>query len=229
MNELTRLMAARCPNGVEFKTIGEIGELVRGNGMPKSDFSETGTGCIHYGQIYTHYGTWTTETISRVPTEKAAKLAKVDPGDLIITNTSENLDDVCKAVAWLGDEQIVTGGHATVLKHSLDPKYLAYYFQTPHFHADKKRHATGAKVIDVSAKKLAQISIPVPPREIQQEIVAILDRFTKLEAELEIELQAELDGRRQQYRYYRDTMLSFSEQTGGDARTHARTEDTDLG
>ena len=229
MNQLTRLIAAHCPGGVEFKPIGEIGELVRGNGMPKSDFSETGTGCIHYGQIYTHYGTWTTETISRVPDEKAAKLAKVDPGDLIITNTSENLDDVCKAVAWLGEEQIVTGGHATVLKHDLDPKYLSYYLQTPHFHADKKRHATGAKVIDVSAKKLAQISIPVPPIEIQQEIVAILDRFTKLEAELE----AELEARRTQYRYYRDTMLSFSEQTGGDARTHARTharnEDTDLG
>lgn len=40
-------------------------------------------------------------------------MAKVDPGDLIVTNTSENIEDVCKAVAWLGNEQIVTGGHAT--------------------------------------------------------------------------------------------------------------------
>ena len=204
MSKIDDMIATMCPDGIEFKTIGGIGELVRGNGMPKTDFSDTGVGCIHYGQIYTHYGTWTTDTISRVSTEKAARLTKVDPGDLIVTNTSENLDDVCKAVAWLGDEQIVTGGHATVLKHTLDPKYLAYYFQTPQFHAQKKRHATGAKVIDVSAKKLAQISIPVPPREIQQEIVAILDRFTKLEAELE----AELEARRSQYRHYRDGFMA---------------------
>ena len=208
MSQIDALIAALCPDGVDFKPIGEIGQLVRGNGMPKSDFVETGVGCIHYGQIYTFYGTWATETKSFIPAEKAARLAKVDPGDLIITNTSENLDDVCKAVAWLGDSQIVTGGHATVLKHGQDPKYLAYYLQTPQFFAEKKRHATGTKVIDVSAKSLAKISIPVPPIEIQQKIVAILDSFTKLEAELE----AELEVRRIQYHHYRSAMLDFNAQ-----------------
>jgi type I restriction enzyme, S subunit len=207
MSQMDRLLAQLCPKGVEFKEIGSIAELVRGNGMPKSDFVEAGVGCIHYGQIYTYYGIWATETKSFVPAEKAAKLAKVQPGDLIVTNTSENMVDVCKAVAWLGEEEIVTGGHATVLKHSQDPKYLSYYLQTPQFFADKKRHATGTKVIDVSAKSLAKIRIPVPPLEIQREIVAILDRFTKLEAELE----AELEARRRQYQHYRDTLLNFAD------------------
>ena len=202
MSRIDALIADLCPDGVEFKAIGEFGELVRGNGMPKSDFVEAGVGCIHYGQIYTYYGAWASETISFVPAEKAARLAKVDPGDLIITNTSENVDDVCKAVAWLGDDQIVTGGHATVLKHGQDPKYLSYYLQTPHFFGEKKRLATGTKVIDVSAKSLAKIKIPVPPLEIQQEIVVILDKFSKLEAELE--------ARRRQYRHYRDALLSFA-------------------
>lgn len=217
MNQMDRLLAQLCPKGVEFKEIGSIAELVRGNGMPKSDFVEAGVGCIHYGQIYTYYGIWATETKSFVPAEKAAKLAKVQPGDLIVTNTSENMVDVCKAVAWLGEEEIVTGGHATVLKHSQDPKYLSYYLQTPQFFADKKRHATGTKVIDVSAKSLAKIRIPVPPLEIQREIVAILDRFTKLEAELE----AELEARRRQYQHYRDTLLSFPTHTDSQASKQA--------
>ncbi len=139
------------------------------------------------------------KTISFVPPEKAKKLAKVDPGDLIITNTSENIEDVCKAVAWLGDSQIVTGGHATVLKHSQDPKYLSYYFQTLHFFTEKKKKAFGAKVIDVSAKNLAKIRIPIPPLEVQREIVKVLDNFTELEA------------RRRQYQYYRDALLSFDD------------------
>ncbi|MFU3316247.1 restriction endonuclease subunit S, partial [Pseudomonas aeruginosa] len=163
MSRIDALIAELCPEGVEFKPIGDIGELVRGNGMPKSDFVESGVGCIHYGQIYTHYGIWTTETKSYVSEGKAEKLAKVDPGDLVITNTSENIEDVCKAVAWIGDGQIVTGGHATVLKHEQDPKYLSYYLQTPQFFVEKKKHATGTKVIDVSAKSLAKIRIPVPP------------------------------------------------------------------
>ncbi len=207
MSRIDDLIRQHCANGVEFRPIGEISELVRGNGMPKTDFADAGVGCIHYGQIYTYYGTWTTETISFVSPEKASKLAKVDPGDLVVTNTSENVEDVCKAVAWLGEDQIVTGGHATVLKHDQDPKYLAYYLQTAQFHADKKRHATGTKVIDVSAKRLAKIRVPVPPLEVQAEIVRVLDLFQSLEAELE----AELEARRRQYAHYRDSLLAFAE------------------
>jgi len=211
MSQIDKLIAQSCPDGVEFKPLGDISELVRGNGMPKSSFAESGVGCIHYGQIYTHYGIWATETISFVTPETAERLAKADTGDLIVTNTSENVEDVCKAVAWLGDSPIVTGGHATVIKHGQDPKYLSYYFRTPDFFAQKKKHATGTKVIDVSAKSLAKICIPVPPLEIQREIVKVLDTFTKLEAELE----AELEARRRQYQYYRDALLTFGEREDG--------------
>ena len=217
MSQISNLIAKLCQNGVEFKALGDFAELVRGNGLPKSVFTESGVGCIHYGQIYTHYGVWTTKTISFVAEKTAEPLAKVDCGDIVITNTSENIEDVCKAVAWLGEAQIVTGGHATVIKHGQDPKYLSYYFRTPEFFAQKKKHATGTKVIDVSAKSLAKIRIPVPPLEIQREIVKVLDTFTKLEAELE----AELEARRRQYKYYRDALLTFNERTDADASKQA--------
>ena len=101
MSRIDDLIAEACPNGVPFERLGDMGELVRGNGMPKADFTASGVGAIHYGQIYTYYGTWATETISFVSPEKATRLAKVDPGDIVIKNTSENLDDVGKAVAWM--------------------------------------------------------------------------------------------------------------------------------
>ena len=49
---------------VEWKPLGEVGELVRGNGLQKKDLTETGVPAIHYGQIYTYYGTFTAETKS---------------------------------------------------------------------------------------------------------------------------------------------------------------------
>ena len=209
MNSIERLISEKCPDGIETRPLGSLGELVRGNGMPKSDFVDSGVGCIHYGQIYTKFDTWTKETISCVSKQNAQKLAKVNPGDLIITNTSEDIEGVCKAVAWLGNDQIVTGGHATVLKHNQDPRYIAYFMQTPTFFIEKRKHATGTKVIDVSAKNLAKIKIPIPPITVQHEIVRILDTFNELEAELKAELKA----RKQQYEYYRNKLLNFEDNT----------------
>lgn len=209
MSRIDKLIGELAPNGVNVHKLGEIAEFVRGNGMPKIDLTDEGIGAIHYGQIYTYYGAWTTKTLSFVSAETATKLAKAEHSDIIITNTSENLEDVCKAVAWLGDQPIVTGGHATVIKHRQDPKYLSYWFQSKSFFIQKKRLATGTKVIDVSAKKLMEIRIPIPPLKVQREIVRILDEFTQLEADLAAELEAELEARRRQYYNYRSELLAF--------------------
>lgn len=190
--------------------LGSFAQLVRGSGMPKTDFSESGVGAIHYGQIYTKFGTATAEVITHVPEEKAKKLAVVNPGDVIVANTSENLEDVCKAVAWVGDSDIVTGGHATVIKApEQNAKFISYYMATGRFNKDKRRHAFGTKVIDVAPKNLAKIEFPVPPLEEQQRIVDILDRFDSLTTSLSEGLPAELAARRSQYEYYRDQLLTF--------------------
>ena len=215
MSGIVDLVAKVRAAGVEFKGLGEIGRLVRGNGMPKTVFTNSGVGAIHYGEIYTRYDTWTTETLSFVAPETAARLATVDPGDIIITNTSENLEDVGKAVAWLGATQIVTGGHATVLKHPEDPKFIAYWLQTPAFFAQKKRLASGTKVIDVSARALAQVRVPVPSVVVQREIVKVLDLYRALEQELRHELEQELADRRRQFAFYRDSLLARPEAVGG--------------
>ncbi|WP_314659003.1 restriction endonuclease subunit S [uncultured Rothia sp.] len=190
--------------------LGSFAQLVRGSGMPKTDFSESGVGAIHYGQIYTKFGTATAEVIAHVPEEKAKKLAVVNPGDVIVANTSENLEDVCKAVAWVGDSDIVTGGHATVIKApEQNAKFISYYMATGQFNKDKRRHAFGTKVIDVAPKNLAKIEFPLPSLEEQQRIVDILDRFDALTTSLSEGLPAELAARRSQYEYYRDQLLSF--------------------
>ncbi len=179
--------------------------------MQKKDFAESGVGCIHYGQIYTFYGTFADKTKSFVSPALAAKLRKVAKGDLIIATTSENVEDVCKCVAWLGDEEIATGGHASIFKHDQNPKYMAYLFQTPLFFNQKKKYARGAKVIEISAKNLAKIEVPLPPLEEQARVVSILDKFDALVNDLSAGLPAEISARRQQYKYYRDKLLTFPE------------------
>ena len=196
---------------LQWKTLGEVGTFVRGNGLQKKDLIASGVPAIHYGQIYTYYGVSTEQTISFVSPETAEKLKKVDYGDVIITNTSENLEDVGKAVAYYVKEQGVTGGHATIFKPSekIIGKYLVYYTQTIEFSNQKRKYAKGTKVIDVSANDLAKITIPLPPIEEQERIAGILDKFDTLVNSISEGLPREIELRRKQYEYYREKLLSF--------------------
>lgn len=205
---------------VEWKSLSEVGELVRGSGLPKTDFTDSGIPAIHYGQIYTHYGLSTTSTLSFVSEETAKKLKRVDNGDVIITNTSENFEDVGKSLVYLGKEQAVTGGHATIFKPSDEilGKYFAYFTQTKAFVDQKRKYAKGIKVIDVSANDLSKIFVPIPsPKdrrrslEIQTEIVRVLDTFSSCTNELLTGISNELTVRVKQLAHYKNKLLDFSE------------------
>jgi type I restriction enzyme S subunit len=195
--------------GGNWLTFKEIGTMIRGNGLQKKDFTESGVGCIHYGQIYTYYGTFTDTTKSFVSVEAAKKFRKAQKGDLIIATTSENIADVCKTVVWFGNEEICVSGETYIFKHNQNPKYLAYYLQTPMFYDYKKQNVTGTKVIRIHGDKLEDFHIHIPPLEEQVRIVAILDKFDALVNDLSSGLPAEIKMRKQQYEYYRNKLLTF--------------------
>lgn len=218
MSKLERLIQQYCPDGVEYVPLSSIGTIKRGNGLQKKDFVKAGIGCIHYGQIYTKFGLFTNKTLTYVDKELADHLLHIEKGDLVIACTSENVEDVCKAVAWLGDDSIVTGGHSCVLHHNQNPKYIAYFFQTESFQRQKRKYAYGTKVIDIKPDSIGKIEIPLPPLPVQEEIVRILDTFTELQAEL----QAELQKRKQQYNYYLDNLLNFKNINRGGYQAEVR-------
>ena len=197
------------PFAVEWHPLGEVGEFTRGSGLQKKDFTTEGVGCIHYGQIYTHYGTFAFETKTFVSEEFAQKARKAQCGDLVIATTSENDEDLCKAVAWLGKEEVVVSSDACFYTHKMAPKYVSYFFQSTHFQKQKRTFITGTKVRRVNAKDLAKIEIPIPPLAVQERIVEILDKFDTLVNSISEGLPREIELRRKQYEYYRDALLSF--------------------
>ena len=205
MSRIDDLIAKYCPSGVEYKTLGDLGTFMRGGGPQKKHLLSSGKPCIHYGQIYTRYSLYTGETLSFVSPEVFDSSRKASPGDVIIADTSENDEDLAKSVAWIGNEKVAVSNHTLIYSSALNPKYVSYFLSSHSFQKQKRRHITGVKVRSISETGMSKIKIPVPPLEVQDEIVRILDSFTKLEAELETELEA----RRKQYEYYRDSLLSF--------------------
>nr|WP_296534103.1 restriction endonuclease subunit S [uncultured Actinomyces sp.] len=205
MSRLAELIKELCPDGVEYRPLGEIGSFVRGGGLQKTDFVELGKPCVHYGQIHTRFGVFTEEAVASVSDAQYDRLKRADHGDLLIATTSEDDEAVGKATAWLGLGEVAISGDMFYFRHSLDPKYVSYFFASSLFQEQKRPYLTGAKVRRISDKGLSRVRIPVPPLEVQREIARILDQFTTLESELESELEA----RRAQYEHYRNDLLSY--------------------
>lgn len=193
---------------VEWKKLEEVGTLIRGNGLQKKDFVEDGVGCIHYGQIYTYYGTFADKTKTFVSPKLAMKLKKAQKDDVLISGVSENIEDVCKPLGWLGDE-ICISGDMFAFRHNQNTKFITYLLQTINFKRYKERFAHGAKVIRVKQNKILDYKIPIPPLAEQKRIVAILDKFDALVNDISDGLPAELNARRKQYEYYRNKLLTF--------------------
>lgn len=208
MSQIDDLIAEYCPNGVQRRPLASVGTLRRGRRFVKTDIVETGVPCIHYGEIYTRYGTSANRTFSFLAPELAARLRTAEPGDVIIASAGETIEDIGKAVAWLGTEKVVIHDACYAFHSHMDPRFVAYFLQTADFRKQVRPFISSSKISAVSLDNLGKILIPTPSIEIQREVVRIVETFSELEAELEVQLNAELEARRRQYSFYSELLLS---------------------
>lgn len=191
--------------------MGEVGEFQRGKRFVKDDMISDGVPCIHYGEMYTHYGTWAIESksfLSEVLVENK-KLRVAQNGDVVIVAAGETIEDLGKGTAWLGNEGVVIHDACFSYRTTLNPKFVAYFTRTKQYHDQIKKSISSGKISAINAKGLEQVLIPIPSPEEQERIVAILDKFDSLTASISEALPKEIALRKKQYEYYRDRLLTF--------------------
>ena len=209
MSKLDELIRGLCPDGVEYKTLGEIAvDIYRGAGITRDQVTAEGTPCVRYGEIYTTYGVWFDKCVSHTDESKLLSKKYFEHGDILFAITGESVDDIAKCCVYIGHEKCLAGGDIVVLKHNQNPKYLSYALATTDARQQKSKGKVKSKVVHSSVPAIREIKVPVPPIEVQCEIVRILDNFTNLTAEL----TAELTARKTQYAYYRDNLLTTKPQ-----------------
>lgn len=201
---------------VEWKTLGEIGEFIRGKRFTKADYVDEGISAIHYGEIYTHYKTFASETHSKVKPALENSLRFAQKGDVIVTGVSETVEDVGKALAWLGDERVAFHDDSYAFRHKMNPKFIAYALQTDTFQDQKAQYVSTGKMKRLLVDGIKKVKLPIPfPNDPakslveQARIVSILDKFDTITASLTEGLQREIVLRQKQYEFYRNLLLSF--------------------
>lgn len=216
MSKLDELIRELCPDGVEYKTLGEIAvDIYRGAGITRDQVTVDGTPCVRYGEIYTTYGVWFDKCVSHTDEAKLTSKKYFEYGDVLFAITGESVDDIAKCCAYIGHEKCLAGGDIVVLKHNQDPKYLSYVLATTDARQQKSKGKVKSKVVHSSVPAIREIKVPIPPIEIQREIVRILDDYTENIVELQNQLTAEITARQKQYEFYRDKLLTFDVLRGG--------------
>ena len=208
MPDLESALKRLCPAGVEYKTIGEIAtDIYRGSGIKREEILEAGMPCVRYGEIYTTYGIWFDRCVSYTSLDYVTSPKYFEHGDILFAITGESVEDIAKSCAYVGHERCIAGGDIVVLKHEQNPKYLAYALSTTEAKRQKSKGKTKNKVVHSSVPSIKSIRIPIPPLDIQEELVKLLDEMSALSTSLSTELLSELQGRKKQCNYYRCKLL----------------------
>lgn len=190
MSKLQELINKLCPNGVEFKPLGEVCEIKTGKGITKNDATGGGNypiisgGQTPMGYYHEYNRGPKTVTISRVGAYA---------GFVSFIEEPFYLNDKCFSIIPINDFQTI-----------INSRFLFHHLKNKE-ETIKNLQSEGG-VPTINTKKVGSIMIPVPPIEVQEEIVRILDSFSDYAAELQAELQA----RKQQYEYYRNLLLTFN-------------------
>lgn len=194
---------------VEWKALKDIGEFMRGKRFTKEDYVENGIPVIHYGEIYTSYGSFAEKVLSQVRNDLKKKLRYAKSGDVVITDVGETVEDVGKAVAWLGKQDVAIHDHCYAFRHTMNPKFVAFCMQTSSFVAEKAKYVARTKVNTLLINGFSKVKIPVPSMEMQDRIVSMLEKFEALTSSVADGLPREIKLREKQYAHYRNALLNF--------------------
>lgn len=214
MSRLDELILELCPNGVEYKQLKDLGVFYGGlTGKSKDDFENGNKIFITYKNVYSN-PSLDLHPAERVKIGETENQRTLKYGDVIFTGSSETPDEcgISSVVTEIPQDDLYLNSFCFIFRfddlNGVYPPFMKHLFRSSSIRKQIGRTANGVTRYNVSKKLMAKISIPIPPMEIQKEIVCLLDDFTAKTTELQAELNKEYEARKKQHEYYRETVLN---------------------
>jgi type I restriction enzyme S subunit len=161
--------------GWERRKLEEIGRFSKGRGIRKDEVVTEGLPCIRYGEIYTHHDDYVKSFVSFISRSVASQSQRIQKGDLLFAGSGETAEEIGKCVAYLEEREAYAGGDIVILRPvEQDSLFLGYLMNHQSVVEQKVRMGQGDAVVHISARNLAQISIPLPSRKEQTAIANVL-------------------------------------------------------
>ncbi|GAA7029169.1 restriction endonuclease subunit S [Helicobacter pylori] len=211
MNRIENLLHTLAPKGVEFRKLGDIGEYIRGVTYKKNqeiNNLECGIKVLRANNIMlsNHLNFEDIKVINK--NVKIRKEQYLKKNDILICAGSGSSEHIGKVAFINTNFDYVFGGFMGVIRiREVNSRFVYHIFTSNIFKQYLEKSLNTTTINNLNANILQNFLIPIPPLEIQQEIVKILDAFTELNTELNTELKA----RKKQYQYYQNMLLDFND------------------
>lgn len=191
--------------GNSVAQFSDLGPIIRGKRFVRDDIRTVGQPCIHYGDMYTYYGTKAATAKTFLERDFPKKMRYAYKGDVVIVGAGENDYDIGVGLVWMGEEPAAVHDSCYILKHHQIPMYISYYLRSNIYHQQLKKYVSSGKISSFSAEGLGKVYIPIQPEDKQRQIATILDTFETYISKLEKMIEL----RQKQYEYYREKLLTF--------------------
>ncbi|MEI0581240.1 restriction endonuclease subunit S [Brachyspira pilosicoli] len=216
MSKLEELLKKHCPDGVEYKTLSEIGEFSNIGVDKKKVEGEKEILLLNFMDVMKNI--YIDKSIPKmVVTASDYKIEKctIEEGDIFITPSSETIDEI--GFASVITETIPNACYSyhimrfRLFEYNMTTSiFIRYCFDSSFLRKQIRKSAQGITRFGLTLNKWKSLKIPLPPIEVQEEIVRILDEFTEKTTKLQELLHRETVLRKKQYEYYRDKLLTFN-------------------
>ncbi|WP_239664207.1 restriction endonuclease subunit S [Rothia mucilaginosa] len=192
-NYIDRLVAELCPDGVEYRPLESLGKRNKGTAITASKMRSLEPGKKDL-RIFAAGSTFVDTDSSNIPAKDILH------GPAIIVKSRGYIGFEYYEKSFTHKNEMWS---YTLDSNIVNQKFIYYYLLTQAYYLQELARSKSVKLPQLAVKDTDSLEVPVPPLEIQEAIVEILDKFTNLEAELE----AELEARTLQYEYYRDSLF----------------------
>lgn len=165
----------RIPKEWDVRPLGELGVFLKGKGIAKKDLIEDGLPCIRYGEIYTVHNWIIKKFHSFITSETASQSTEIKKDDILFAGSGETVEDIGKAVAFLGQDKAYAGGDVIILRpKNIDSAFISSCLETETSSQQKRKLGQGHSVVHIYSSGLKTLLVPVPPLPEQQKIASIL-------------------------------------------------------
>lgn len=183
------------PDDWTITLLGELGTFSKGKGILKDQLISKGLPCIRYGEIYTTHNFILKEFKSFISEVLATESKEIKNGDILFAGSGETIEEIGKAVAYIGKEKAYAGGDVIILSTNgkVNAECFSYFLETDIARRQKRRLGQGNSVVHIYPSDLSQVKIPLPPLPEQKTIANILNTWdTAIQNNAQLIAQKEL-------------------------------------